>query len=215
MADRVLKRSAFALLVTLWATVGWAQTSTTAPAAPIAQSTAVAPNPTARQSLLPLAQPLWSELKPAQQDILAPLDAQWNSMPIDEKRSWVAMAARFPKMSAAEQLRASARIRELAKLNHEQRRMVRQNYRLAKSLPQHERLAQSEQYQNMTDEQKRVLQTSGSTSNTAAKHAGSRTALAKEASQPLNAEPKPVPTQTPSRAGAAQLPVNSLQPNRN
>jgi Protein of unknown function (DUF3106) len=201
MADRVLERSAFALLVTLWAVVGWAQTSTTAP--------------TVRQSLLPLAQPLWSELKPAQQNILAPLDEQWNSMPIDEKRSWVALAGRFPKMSAAEQLRASARIRELAKLNHEQRRMVRQNYRLAKSLPQHERMAQSEQYQNMTDEQKHVLQTSGSTSNTAAKHAGSRTALAKEASQPLNAEPKPVSTQTSNRAGAAQLPVNSLQPNRN
>ena len=219
MAHRTRLAPALIGAVLLGLTLGLGSQAVWSQSAP-AQSTqtpAANPTPSLRPSLLPLAQPLWSELKPTQQAILAPLDGQWNSMPIDEKRAWVALAARFPKMSAADQLRASARIRDLAKLNHEQRRMVRQNYRLAKGLPQQERVAQSEQYQSMTEEQKHVLQTSGSTSNTGARHAGSRTALAKEASQPLVAEPKPITTQAPNKTnpGSALPPVNSLQPKSN
>ena len=171
--------------------------------------------PAIRKSLLPLAQPLWSELKPEQQSVLAPLNQQWNSMALDEKRSWVTLAARFPKLTPAQQAHASARIRELARLTSDQRRLARANYRLAKSLPQEERLAQSEQYQNMTDEQKKVLQTSGTTSNTGARHAGARTALAKEASQPLPTVPRAISTQLPVRSGGEVLPANGLLPSRN
>ena len=186
----------------------WAQATTTpAPA----DSAASVP----RKSLLPLAQPLWSELKPAEQNVLAPLNQQWNAMALDEKRSWIALASRFPRLTEAQQVHASARIRELAKLTPDQRRLARANYRLAKTLPQEERLAQSEQYQNMTDEQKRVLQTSGTTSNTGARHAGARTALAKEASQPLPTVPRPIAAPAPTRNPDESLPVNSLQPNRN
>lgn len=142
-----------------------------------------------RKSLLPYAQPLWSELKPAQQQVLAPFAAQWNSLPVDVKLAWVGLANRHPRMSAAEQARTAERISAWARLTPEQRKQARQNFRLAKSLPKDERVAQLQQYNTMTDEQKKVLQTSGSTSNTAARHAGARTALAKEAAQPLVAVP--------------------------
>ena len=137
-----------------------------------------------RKSLLPLVQPLWSELTARQQQVLEPFAEQWNSLPIEEKRAWKALAERFPRLSAGERRHAEKRINEWALLTPEQRKLARQNFRLAKELPRDERVAQWEQYQNMTDEQRQVLQ-HGSTSNTAARHAGSRTALAKEAAQPI------------------------------
>lgn len=137
-----------------------------------------------RKSLLPLVQPLWSELTQRQQQVLAPFAEQWNTLPVEEKRAWKALAERFPRLSAGERRHAEKRISEWALLTPEQRKLARQNFRLAKELPRDERVAQWEQYQNMTDEQRQVLQ-HGSTSNTAARHAGSRTALAKEAAQPI------------------------------
>ena len=46
----------------------------------------------------------------------------------------------------------------------------------------------------MTQEQREVLRKAGSTSNTAAGHAGAPTGLAKEASQPLPRVATPPPT---------------------
>jgi hypothetical protein len=96
-------------------------------------------------------------------------------------------------MPVREQELAEARIREWAQLTPEQRRTARQNYRLAKSIPREERVAQWEQYQGLTDEQREILQRNGNTSNTAARHAGARTALAKEAAQPISDIARPIP----------------------
>ena len=226
MSAGARRTALLSLVIAAWTFGPWVQgvaqtnppAATETPASANADANAAAPASvpsSQRQSLLPLAQPLWSELKPAEQTVLAPLSGQWNVMALDEKRSWITLAARFPKMTPEQQTHASARIRELAKLTPDQRRLARANYRLAKTLPQQERLAQSEQYQNMTDEQKKVLQTSGTTSNTGARHAGARTALAKEASQPLPTVPRLITTPAPIRGAGENLPVNSLQPNRN
>jgi hypothetical protein len=138
-----------------------------------------------RKSLLPLVQPLWSELSSAQQEVLKPFEPQWNALPLEEKRAWRNLAVRFPRMQPAEQAKARERIGEWAGLTPEQRRLARQNYRLAKQIPAEARKAQWESYQTLTAEQQEVLRTAGSTSNTAARHAGSRTALAKQANQPI------------------------------
>lgn len=139
-----------------------------------------------RASLLRLVQPLWSELTPARQAILAPFADQWNGWSTAEKRSWLKLADRVPKMSPGKRERAEQRIRVWAALSPEQRRLARQNYRLARRLlAPDERQAQWERYREMTPEQRSVLRTSGSTSNTAARHAGARTGLAKQAAQPL------------------------------
>ncbi len=138
-----------------------------------------------RGSLLPLVQPLWSDLTSAQQAALAPFEPQWNSWSADEKRGWLKLAERVPKMSDEQRERVDERIREWAKLTPEQRRLARQNYRLAKRLDPDERQARWERYRELTPEQRAVLRTSGTTSNTAARHAGARTGLAKQAAQPL------------------------------
>ncbi|MGD9945408.1 MAG: DUF3106 domain-containing protein [Burkholderiaceae bacterium] len=167
-----------------------------APSVPTARGRAVPPP--ARASLLPLAQPLWSELSRAQQAVLAPFAEQWNSWPTQEKLNWVSLADRVPKMKPAARQKLDQRIREWAQLTPEQRRLARQNYRLAKRLSPDERLAQWERYQQMTPEQQSVLRTSGWTSNTAARHAGARTGLAKEAAQPLAPVPYAAPTSSKS-----------------
>jgi len=141
--------------------------------------------PTHRGSLLPLVQPLWSELTSAQQQVLGPFEQQWNSWSTAEKRGWLQLADRAPQMSDDQRERVDERIREWAKLTPDQRRLARQNYRLAKRLDPDERQAQWERYSEMTPEQRAVLRTSGTTSNTAARHAGARTGLAKHAAQPL------------------------------
>jgi hypothetical protein len=138
-----------------------------------------------RPSLLPLAQPLWSALTRSQQSVLQPFEGQWNSWPTAEKRRWLALADRLPRMDAENQARARTRIAEWAALTPEQQRIALRNYRLAKQLPPDERKARWERYSEMTPEQQQVLRASGWTSNTAARHAGARTGLAKEAAQPL------------------------------
>ncbi len=143
-----------------------------------------APEP-ARRSLLPLAQPLWSDLKAKQREILAPLEPQWNALPSTSKRAWVKLADRVPRMRGADREKALERVREWASLTPEQRKLARNNFRLAHNLNPEEVHANWEQYSQMTPEQRAVLRNAGSTSNTAAKHAGARTGLAKEAARPL------------------------------
>ncbi len=141
--------------------------------------------PAKRASLLPLVQPLWSDLTPEQQAVLEPFSEQWNVWSAADKRTWVRLADRVPGMSPEAREQTARRVREWASLTPEQRRLARQNYRLAKRLPPAQRQAQWERYRELTPEQRSVLRTSGWTSNTAARHAGARTGLAKEAAQPL------------------------------
>ena len=152
------------------------------PPAPITARTAPAPE---RDSLVALIQPLWVDLTPAQRTALAPFAPEWNTWPMAEKKSWVALANKLPSMSLERRAKAQRRILEWANLSPEQRRVARANYRLAKERPAQKRVEEWQSYQSMTQEQREILRRAGRTSNTAAGHAGAPTGLAKEASQPL------------------------------
>lgn len=138
-----------------------------------------------RRTLLPLVQPLWSELSPAQQQVLEPFAEQWNSWSTSDKRNWLALAERLPRMQTEDQLRTRERIAEWAALTPEQRRVARQNYRIARELPPEERRTQWERYQRLSPEEQKALRSSGPASNTAARTANPRSGLAREAAQPL------------------------------
>jgi hypothetical protein len=175
--------------------------ATAAPAAPAAaeaQPPAAAPAPAparraelprrepVRPSLLPLAQPLWSELSAAQRQVLAPFEEKWNALPVTEKRAWADLAQRFPGMKPDEQKRVEKRIVEWAALTPEQRRIARANYVLAQQIARENLLAEWEHYQSMTPEQRSVLGAVGNTgSNTAARYVTGPTGLASVAAQPL------------------------------
>ena len=140
----------------------------------------------ARPSLPTLAfKPGWSDLSHSQRQVLASFESQWQQLPLNEKRAWADLASRFPQMSEQDQARVQRRISEWAKLSPEERKLARANFRMAQQTGSANLQADWERYQAMTPEQRAVLGTAGSTSNTAARHAGAPTGLAKEAAQPL------------------------------
>ena len=161
----------------------------------------------ARPRLPPLSipQPGWSELSAGQKRVLEPFAAKWSELPLNERRAWSDLASRFPQMSAEEQARVQRRIGEWASLTPDQRRMARANYRMLQQAGRDNLQADWERYQAMTPEQRAVIDAVGSTSNTAARHAGSRTGLAKEAAQPL-------PRRQPSKPLLATDPDNRSAP---
>lgn len=187
-----------------------AQSPGGAAAAPVTVAPAAATG-APKGSLLPLAQPLWNELTPVQRETLAPLEPTWNALPLAKKRSWLALTDKMPTMDTAERATAQARIQAWAALSPEQRRMARNNYRLAKTLDRDERLATWESYSQMTPEQRSVLRANGWTSNTAARHAGAPTGLAKEAARPITVSPTAARPISGSRAtqpaGGAMAPA--------
>lgn len=73
--------------------------------------------------------PAWAELPAEQQQILAPLKADWESLERERKKKWIGIAKRYPKMKPEAQARVQRRMQEWAKLTPEQRRQARESYR--------------------------------------------------------------------------------------
>jgi hypothetical protein len=81
------------------------------------------------------AKPDWSELKPAQQKVLAPLKDHWGELDSTRRQKWAKVANAYPKMKPDEQQRLQERMREWAKLTSEQRRAARDKYIAIRKLP--------------------------------------------------------------------------------
>jgi len=156
------------------------------PSAPSSPAASESPRPANRTALLPSSVvPRWNSLSPAQQTLLEPFKDSWTTLPDAEQRAWAELALRFPRLPADQQERAQKRIQEWAALSPAQRQMARSNYRLAKVLPPEARVQQYEAYRELSPEQRGVLRSAGSTSNTAAALASPTVGLAKNAAQPM------------------------------
>lgn len=80
--------------------------------------------------------PAWTELSPAQQQVLAPLAPDWGQFDATQRKKWVSIANRYPKMKPAEQERLQKRMKDWAALTPEQRKKAREQYgALKKSTP--------------------------------------------------------------------------------
>jgi hypothetical protein len=100
--------------------------------------------------------PAWSELKPEQQTILAPLAPEWNSMDAARRKKWVQIADRYPKMKPQEQQRLQKRMADWARLTPAQRSAARDKYQALKKLPPDKRkevTAQWKRYQRSLAQQ--------------------------------------------------------------
>ncbi len=163
-----------------------------------------AADPPARTSLLKSVEPLWVDLSASQKSFLKPLEKQWYELTTSERKSWVALANKVPKLAPAEQRKANAKILEWAALSPEQRKLARENYRLAQNLPKEEREQLWKRYESLTPAQQAVLRSNGWTSDTAAKHAGDTSGLAKQSSQPIKDIKAKVQKPLPGRLAAGQ-----------
>jgi len=104
--------------------------------------------------------PQWSQLSADQQQILAPLAADWDKQLSREQRvKWIGIAKRYPHMKPEEQKRVQARMQKWAKLTPSQRWQAREQYRsLGKIKPEHrEELRRYwAEYQALSPEEKRM-----------------------------------------------------------
>lgn len=91
--------------------------------------------------------PDWSELKPAQQQVLAPLKDHWSDLDANRRQKWVKVANAYPKMKPDEQLRLQERMREWVKLSSEQRRAAREKYLAIRKMPPAKREEVKQQWQ--------------------------------------------------------------------
>lgn len=91
--------------------------------------------------------PEWSELKPAQQQVLAPLKEHWAELDTTRRQKWVKIANSYPKMKPDEQTRLQERMRDWIKLSSEERRAAREKYLAIKKLPPAKREDVKQQWQ--------------------------------------------------------------------
>jgi hypothetical protein len=81
--------------------------------------------------------PDWSQLNIEQQQILAPLASEWNTLEERPRKKWLLLVKRYPKMKPDEQQRIQTQMKDWAKLTPQQRAIARENYKkLAKQPPE-------------------------------------------------------------------------------
>ena len=121
------------LLATLALAIGFGAAAQP-PADTAKKPAAVKPATKAKAAPNPGVRPVWAELTAEQQQVLAPLKADWDSLEPDRRQKWIAIAKRYPRMKALEQERVQRRMQTWATLSPEQRRQARENYKhLAKA----------------------------------------------------------------------------------
>jgi len=91
--------------------------------------------------------PAWTELTTAQQQVLLPLQAEWEQLDTTRRGKWVDIANRYPTMKQAEQQRLQKRMQEWAQLTPDERRAAREQYRALKKIPPQQRKEKWQEYQ--------------------------------------------------------------------
>ena len=99
----------------------------------------------------------WASLRPDQQLVLKALGPQWRQLDATDQEKWLQVAARYPKLQAAEQQRVQARMTEWAQMSPTQRTQVRIGWQEAQRVTADERQAKWERYQALSAEQRELL----------------------------------------------------------
>jgi hypothetical protein len=122
-----------------------------------AQSAPVAAH--GKTPVVPVKKPdgTWESLKPAQQQILAPLESDWDYMLPDSRKKWMQVANIYPKMSEQDQQRLQSRMASWSKLSQKERRLARENYLSSLKFPAEKKAEAWTAYQKLSDEQKKKL----------------------------------------------------------
>ena len=97
--------------------------------------------------------PAWSELTPAQQQVLAPLAGEWDKLDSIRRRKWLGIAQRYPKMKPQEQQRLQKRMIDWAKLSPDERKAARERYQTLKKLPPEKRRQVRQQWEEYQQSQ--------------------------------------------------------------
>lgn len=99
----------------------------------------------------------WEGLKPVQQQILAPLESDWDYMLPESRKKWIQVANIYPKMSTQDQERLQSRMTGWSNLSQKERRIARENYLASLKFPAEKKAEAWSAYQKLSDEQKKKL----------------------------------------------------------
>lgn len=152
------------------------------------------------------AKPLWVTLTPQQKLTLASLASEWDKMDEIHKKKWLEIANKYASMKSDEQSRVQERMQAWVKLTPEQRMQARENFTRTKQIKPEQKSAQWQEYQQLSDEQKKQL------ANDASKKK-SVTNLPPESQRnvkplaPIKTGPKPVAILVPAQQAAAAIQV--------
>jgi hypothetical protein len=106
-------------------------------------------------ALTPTRTPLWDGLSAAQRKVLLPLQADWDTLDSNRQLKWKKIADHYPSMTQAQQQRAQKRMHDWVNLTPDQRTAARKNYARAGTMNSAKKTAQWEEYQRLTEVQKR------------------------------------------------------------
>jgi hypothetical protein len=102
----------------------------------------------------------WADLPADQQQILAPLAPRWNDMSVQRKTFWLGIAKTYPSMPAEDQAKTKVRMEQWVKLSQEERRTVREGYKIIQKLPPEKKqtlIQQWDEYNKLPEEERRRL----------------------------------------------------------
>jgi Protein of unknown function (DUF3106) len=119
-----------------------------------AQQPASATNPPTGKVIRAEQGARWSELKPAQQSALKPLERDWADMEPRSKQKWLELTDKFSQLTPVEQSRVQERMAEWGKLTPRERGEARAHFQNAKQLPLQDRQARWKEYEALSPEQK-------------------------------------------------------------
>jgi hypothetical protein len=102
----------------------------------------------------------WSELTPGEQQALAPMQKEWDSMSVERKKKWRAVAEKQQAMPPEQRERVKQRMENWSKLSPDERRKARAGYEDLKKLPPEKRAdvpQKWDQYRNLPPEKQEEL----------------------------------------------------------
>lgn len=103
----------------------------------------------ALQSAEALADTDWSELSPKQQELLAPLKNEWNSMTNAQQERWLKVGRKYEGEPAERQAIMRERVSTWSELSPREKAAARENYKALKEKRQGERNSSWNSYQSL------------------------------------------------------------------
>ena len=96
----------------------------------------------------------WRDLKPAQQNVLRPLEREWPGIGAAHKQKWIELSGNFDKRPPAERERIQERMTEWARLSSQERSQARLHFQEANQLTPQDRKARWDAYQALPPEKR-------------------------------------------------------------
>jgi hypothetical protein len=159
-----------------------------------------------------VSRPAWAELTPVQQQALAPLASNWNTISAPQKRKWLEISKNYGSLSPEGQATLNSRMNEWVTLSPQQRAQARLNFgktkELSRQLTPEEKNAHWQAYQALSPEEKQKLAAKASPKPNGAATAVKPVSPQKLATVPVHASKpgiKPAPKMEPSPPTAAAL----------